>query len=516
MIKISRIALWAILIKVLASIPGQAQNLTWSGGNGTNWSDPANWTPASAPVSGNGTGTLTFTTVGQGSINNDISGLTYGNSASFGNQQLFTFTSGNYTLTGNEITVNAGAYGYDQITNTLANTQTINLGFNVQNANGYIYAASSSAGTIVFGGLIRGAGGFDAGSGTIILSNATNTYGGMTVCNTFSTLQITKLSNGGSASSIGASSNATGNLIIEYGATLKYVGTGDSTDRLFSVLGNIENLESIDSSGSGALIFTNTGNYSTAGAGTGTVMNLTGTNTGNNTLSGKINDGAQAVAVQKSGVGTWILSGNNTYTGNTTITGGKLQIGSGGTTGALSSSSAITNNATLVFNRSNAIVQGTDFASVISGTGNVTQAGTGTLTLNGTNTFSGNTTIASGTLSTNNINTSATAAQGLGQGTVLDLGVASTSSGKLLYTGAAGTFAKSISVLGNGSDTIQNGGSGLLTLSGNITKNGTKLTLHGGSHGITVTGAIAGSSAGSDLIIDGGITTGEFFIPLNC
>ena len=346
-------------------------------------------------------------------------------------------------------------------------------------------------------------------SKTLILSNAANTYSGFTLCNLFSLVQVTKISNGGIASSIGTSSNAASNLDIWYGATLKYVGIGDSTDRLFSLQGNTGNIESLDSSGSGALIFTNTGNYAIGSSGTQTIMNLTGTNTGNNTLAGKITDynSGNTTTVKKSGTGTWILSGNNTYTGNTTITAGTLQIGSGGTTGALSTSSAITNNATLVFNRSNAIVQGTDFANVIAGTGSVTLAGTGTLTLNGTNTFSGNTTIASGTLSTNNTNASANAAQGLGQGTVLDLGVAGTSSGKLLYTGAAGTFAKSINVLGNGSDTIQNSGSGLLTLSGNITKNGTKLTLQGGSNGITVTGAIAGSSAGSDLIIDGGITT---------
>ena len=110
---------------------------------------------------------------------------------------------------------------------------------------------------------------------------------------------------------------------------------------------------------------------------------------------------AGTVGVNKTTSGTVILSAANTYTGATTINAGTLQIGNGGTTGALSSSSAITNNGTLTFNRSNAITQGTNFASGISGTGNVTQAGTGTLTFNGTNSYTGTTTISAGTLALN-------------------------------------------------------------------------------------------------------------------
>ncbi len=108
-------------------------------------------------------------------------------------------------------------------------------------------------------------------------------------------------------------------------------------------------------------------------------------------------------AVTQSGTGTLVLSGANTYTGNTTINAdGTLQIGSGGTTGSLSTSSAITNNGTLSFNRSDTITQGTNFASVISGSGAVTQSGTGTLVLSGANTYSGTTTIDNGSIVANN------------------------------------------------------------------------------------------------------------------
>ena len=143
----------------------------------------------------------------------------------------------------------------------------------------------------------------------------------------------------------------------------------------------------------------------------------------------------------------------------------------------------------------------------VSTGGGLTKAGINTLTLNGTNTYTGKTIVQNGTLSFSTGNATATANQQLGANATLDLGVASTSSGTLLYTGAAGTLAKNINALGNGTDTIQNSGTGLLTLSGTLTKNGTVLTLKGGSNGINVTGAIAGSNANSDLIVDGGNTT---------
>ncbi|MFS9599473.1 autotransporter-associated beta strand repeat-containing protein, partial [Klebsiella variicola] len=62
--------------------------------------------------------------------------------------------------------------------------------------------------------------------------------------------------------------------------------------------------------------------------------------------------------------GTQILSGTNSYTGLTTIDSGTtLQIGNGSTSGSLAGN--ITNNGTLVFNRSDA----STFAGKVNGTG---------------------------------------------------------------------------------------------------------------------------------------------------
>ncbi len=229
-----------------------------------------------------------------------------------------------------------------------------------------------------------------------------------------------------------------------------------------------------------------------------------GNNNQDTTYSGGLTG---AGSLTKIGTGKLILGGSSSYTGATTITGGILQLGNGSTTGALSTSSAINNNSVLVINRSNAVAQGTDFSgAAITGTGQFTQAGIGTTTLNAINSFSGAVNVQNGVLSFNTVAANGSA-QALGSGNTVNLGVASTSSGIIQYTGAAGTLAKSIYALGNGLNTVQNNGSGLLTLSGSLVKNGTVLVLNGGSGGINVTGTISGSSANSDLYVTGGTTT---------
>lgn len=98
----------------------------------------------------------------------------------------------------------------------------------------------------------------------------------------------------------------------------------------------------------------------------------------------------------KTGAFTQTLISTHTYIGTTTISEGTLQIGNGTDTGSIASSTAIINNAALVYNVGSG---NRTYGNVISGTGTLTQASTGgTLTLSGLNTYTGNTTVSAGAL----------------------------------------------------------------------------------------------------------------------
>ena len=120
---------------------------------------------------------------------------------------------------------------------------------------------------------------------------------------------------------------------------------------------------------------------------------------GSATFSGVIGDNgaASAIGIVKSGAGTQIFAGDNTYNGTTTINVGTLQIGLGGTSGSILDSSNVTDNDTLVFSRSDTY----SYGGVITGGGAVIQNGTGSLTLAGANTYTGATTINNGILLVN-------------------------------------------------------------------------------------------------------------------
>ena len=159
------------------------------------------------------------------------------------------------------------------------------------------------------------------------------------------------------------------------------------------------------------------------------------------------------------GAGTLILTANSTYTGTTTISGGTLQVGNGGTNGTLGTG-AVTNNASLVFNRANALA----VANVISGTGSVAQNGAGVTTLAASNTYTGGTTVNAGTLA---------------------LGAANRLADSGAVTVNAGSFD-----LGGFSETV-----GAVTLAGGSITNG---TLTGSSYDMqsgSVSAALAGNAA---------------------
>jgi len=278
--------------------------------------------------------------------------------------------------------------------------------------------------TTTFSGVIMD-GGADAltksGSGTLILSGA-NVYDGVTTVSS-GVLSVTTLANGGTASSIGDSANAAANLVLN-GGTLRYTGGAVSSDRLFSIGTSGGTL---DASGTGALNLNNTGAMGTPGTGTRT-LTLTGSNTDDNTLAAVIgNQVANATSLTKSGSGTWVLSGNNTFTGGVNVNQGTLKLGNvgalnsttpnavtmGGGTLSLNgnsvtisslsgSSGTIENNlagtATLTISQSGNTAYSGTLADGGAGTLAVVKSGAGTLTLNSASTYTGGTTLSQGAL----------------------------------------------------------------------------------------------------------------------
>ncbi|TPK44216.1 autotransporter outer membrane beta-barrel domain-containing protein [Mesorhizobium sp. B2-5-4] len=199
-----------------------------------------------------------------------------------------------------------------------------------------IILGNTNADGLFSGRIIRGSGKTNVvgvtkvGTGTQILSGA-STYVGATRISR-GVLSTPLLANGGAASGIGASASAAANLILD-GGMLQYTGSGVSTNRQFTLT---TNGGAIDASGSGALTFSDTGSVALSGAGART-LTLTGSNTGANALSSVLGDTGGPTTLVKSGLGTWVLTGSNSYTGSTLVTAGTLlvdgdQSGATGTT----------------------------------------------------------------------------------------------------------------------------------------------------------------------------------------
>jgi autotransporter-associated beta strand protein len=145
-------------------------------------------------------------------------------------------------------------------------------------------------------------------------------------------------------------------------ATLLYVGTGDSVVNNSITIGNGSTVNDtgspiLTSSGGSALLFSNEiFNTPDESATAARSLTLNGSYTGGaNTIPGVIADNSLSgpVSLTKSGPGTWLLAGNNTYSGPTVIEEGTLQIGDGILNGSLgfSPSVSIAAGAELVLNK---------------------------------------------------------------------------------------------------------------------------------------------------------------------
>jgi outer membrane autotransporter protein len=295
--------------------------------------------------------------------------------------------------------------------------------------------STTVSGEIDDGGSSGGAGAslVKVGSGTLTLTNASNSYtGGTTIA-------------GGLINFNAAGNFGTGNITLNGGGLQWAAGTA------------------IDISGRLNPIGSNGGVFDT---------------NGNNVIFGSALAGAGGIT--KQGAGTLTLSAANTYSGGTTIAAGTLALGP---RGSLTSSSGVNLAASgaafdisvagaqtirdlsgvagsnvriggnsLTFGTENA----TTFGGAFAGSGSLTKAGSGTFTLTGDSSgFAGNTTIAAGTLA---LGSDATPDARLG--------------GNVTVTGGTlqgfGTIGGALSNVGG---TVRPGGSiGALTAAGNYTQ----------------------------------------------
>ena len=233
------------------------------------------------------------------------------------------------------------------------------------------------------------------------------------------------------------------------------------------------------------------------------------------TYSGNLGSVTAGMSVIKTGAGTQVLSGSDTYTGSTILTAGTLNLGSsaalagGGNIsfngGSLQFSAANTTDySTRILSSTGAIAIDTNGLTVTLGgglnssnSGGLTKLGAGTLILSGPNTYSGSTTLSVGQL---NIN-SATAL-GAGSGTfIISAGtIDNTSSGPVTLTNNnPQTWNSSFTFLGSNNLNL---GSGAVTLgvSPTVTVSSGTLTVGGisGAYNLTKAGSGMLSLAGSD------------------
>lgn len=263
--------------------------------------------------------------------------------------------NGNFTFVGSDnLNLGTGAV-------TMSTTRTVTVSAKTLTVGGAI------------GGSFSGYGLTKAGAGTLALTSSNSGYTGATTI-AAGVLEVTKLANGGAGnfSSIGVSSNDQANLSMQNGSTLRYVGAGDNTDRRIRFGSSFADHNiTLDASGIGAINFTNTANIGSFVGNQTRILNLTGTNTGANTLRFNLADnGTGALTVNKGGDGKWVLSGISNYTGATTVNQGTLEIAAGG---SLATGSAVTvnNSASLVINGTINGALLANSSTTVSGTGTV-------------------------------------------------------------------------------------------------------------------------------------------------
>jgi autotransporter-associated beta strand protein len=415
---------------------------------------------------------------GTNGILNLTASNTYTGGTTFNSGFVNVTSDTNLGAAGQGLTFNGGTFRGNGVTTDRATTL---------NAGGGFFNISSGA-TFTHAGVIGGTGALTltGNGGTVVLAGA-NTYTGGTVINA-GALQI---GNGGTSGQLGP-----GGVTLGISGARLVINRSDT----FTLDNVIDGLGRVHQAGTGTTILTGANTYANGTLVTGGTLQIgDGGTTGTAGTGSVFLQNGSAVAFNRGdvvtvtnaiignghltlmGSGTVILAALGAYSGTTTISAGTFQVGDGGTVGSLGSG-AVTNNASLVFNRSDALT----VANAIGGTGSVTQAGTGTVILTGASTYTGGTTVNGGTLQLSDGGTT---------GSILG-GVVLQNGGTLVFDRSDNNATLGGPITGSGH--LVNRGTGMLTLGAVNSFTGTA-TIEDGTLALTGNGKLGAGTVALSL-----------------
>lgn len=225
----------------------------------------------------------------------------------------------------------AGAFYTDALTGNLTIGAVVDgrtLNFGGSNFTSY---GGSTGNLTTINSTITGAltGSFRVNTGNLVLASTANSFIVPTIV-VVGTTTVASLADQGTNCSLGFGAAAGTQLIslastASWTSTLKYTGTGDTTNRVLDLAASTYN-STLDQSGSGLLKFT--ADLAASGAGSKSLM-LQGSTAGTGEIAGAIvdNSGTYLTSLIKYGTGSWKLTGVNTYSGTTTVNSGTLVVG---------------------------------------------------------------------------------------------------------------------------------------------------------------------------------------------
>jgi fibronectin-binding autotransporter adhesin len=445
---------------------------TWTGAVNNLWSNGGNWSGkgGNPPAAGDD---LTFPAGASNlSTSNDITAGTSFNSISI--------SGSGYTLAGNSIALAAGNLSD---TNT-SGSNTISLAISMSATR--TFSISNAAETLTISGAISGAGGLtQSGNGKLILSGA-NTYNGATTISG-GTLSVSADNNLGTAPGSptagqlifnGGTLATTANFTLDpnRGIALNSAATIDTAaSTTLTYNGIMAGTNALTKSGNGTLVLGGVNTYSGTTEVSAGVLNIRNASALGATSSGTTVDSGASLQLQGGiSVGAEPLTLNNAGVSSagaienvsgTNSWSGAITLASPSTIGSTSGTITVSGNIdNATFGLTIGGAGNTTLSGVISNSGGLTKSGSGTLTLSGGNTFSGNTTISAGTLKLGAANV---IPDGASKGDV----VMNPSSGTATFD--LGGFSETINGLtssGAGSSVVDNSASSttpMLTIGGN-------------------------------------------------